>query len=61
MKPECIFSLTVDFDESVVLQKLQQLKTDKSPGPDGLHFMLLSCYAEELCRPVSLYNISEIV
>jgi len=50
MKFECIFSLIVDFDESIVLQKLQQLKTDKSPGLD----VLLSCCAEELCLPLSL-------
>jgi len=54
IKPECTFSLIVDFDESVVVQKLQQLKSDKSPRPDGLHPMSLSCCAEELCLPLSL-------
>jgi len=54
MKPACSFSLSVDFDDAVVLEKLQHLKKDKSPGPDGLHPVLLNCCAQELCHPLSL-------
>jgi len=57
MKLECTFSLIVDFDDALFLQKLQQLKTDKSPGLNWLHPMLLSCCAEELCLPLSLILI----
>ena len=53
-KHECTDSLSVEFDEITVLRKLQELKTDKSPGPDGLHTMLLKSCADELCHPLSL-------
>jgi len=53
-KHECTDSLSVEFDEITVLRKLQELKTDKSPGPDGLHPMLLKSCADELCHPLSL-------
>ena len=33
--------ITVQFDEKSVLRKLQHLKVDKSPGPDGIHPAIL--------------------
>ena len=54
MKPTCSFSLSVDFADTVVFQKLRHLKTDKPPGLDVLHPMLLNCCAQELCHPLSL-------
>ena len=54
---ERLSSLTVT--PEVVLKKLKGLKTSKSPGPDGLHPLLLSELAHELARPLAhLYNLT---
>ena len=37
-----------------VLEKLQKLKMDKSPGPDGIHPVLLKECAPVLAEPLSL-------
>jgi len=29
--------IPITFDETVVMTKLTALKTDKAPGPDGIH------------------------
>jgi len=42
-----------------VLDKLQKLKTDKFPGPDGLHPMLLKECAAVIAEPLSkIYQLS---
>jgi len=38
----------------MVMKKLQQLKTDKSPGPYGIHPLLLKEGATVLAKPLSL-------
>jgi len=41
------------------LDKLQNLKFDKSPGPDGWHSIILKNCADQLCAPLAiLYNKS---
>ena len=37
-----------------IIKKLQKLLTDKSPGPDGIHNMLLHNSASEVAKPLSL-------
>jgi len=44
----------VQFSTDTVMKKLQQLKTDKSPGPDGIHPLLLRECATVLAKPLSL-------
>ena len=47
------------FDEEAVLKKLLKLKPDKSPGPDGIHPMLLRSCAYMLAKPLArIYNES---
>jgi len=41
------------FSTDVVKKKLQQLKTDKSPGPDNVHPLLLKECATVLAKPLS--------
>ena len=43
--------------ENMVLKFLQTLKTDKSPGPDGLHPRLLKELSESIVNPLCMYNI----
>ena len=43
--------------ENMVLKVLQTLKTDKSPGPDGLHPRLLKELSESIVNPLCMYNI----
>ena len=38
----------------IVMKKLQQLHTDKSPGPDSIHPLLLKECAAALAKPLSL-------
>jgi len=38
------------FSKEVVLDKLQKLRTDKSPGPEALHPMLLKKFVEPLSQ-----------
>jgi len=45
--------ISVFFDEESVLCKLQQLKADKSPGPDGIHPILLKNCASALAAPLT--------
>jgi len=45
---------TVDFSREAVLKKLMKLATDKSPGPDGIHPMLLKECASAVVEPLSL-------
>jgi hypothetical protein len=44
----------VKFDIELVTRKLKKLNLGKSPGPDGIHPMLLKNCAEELSTPLSL-------
>jgi len=46
--------LEITFDTHVVLQKLQQLKTDKSPGPDGIHPAVLKHCADAVSILLSM-------
>ena len=42
-----------------VRKKLEDLKPDKSPGPDGLHPAMLKRMAGVLCAPLAtLFNLS---
>ena len=42
------------FSEESVQAWLQRIKPDKSPGPDGIHPMLLKTCAGQLAKPLSL-------
>ena len=44
----------VDFSVDSIIKKLQKLPTDKSPGPDGIHNLLLHNCAAEVAEPLSL-------
>jgi hypothetical protein len=44
----------VDFSVDAVRRKLQKLATDKSPGPDGIHPMLLKECASTVAEPLSI-------
>ena len=44
----------LSFDEETVMEKLQKLRTDKSPGPDSLHPLLLKERAAVLAKPLSM-------
>ena len=46
--------LEVQFDEHVVLKKLNRLKPDKSQGPDEVHPMVLLRTADEVAKPLSI-------
>ena len=45
---------SIDFSEEKLLEKLQQLNPNKSPGPDGWHPYFLRELANELCKPLSI-------
>ena len=45
--------ITVHFDERSLLSKLQHLKVDKSPGPDGIHPALLKNCASDVTKPLT--------
>jgi len=52
---DCSISLTeVTLEEYVVTSKLKVLKTNSSPGPDGIYPILLSNLSNQLGRPLSL-------
>jgi len=42
------------FTESVIMEKLQKLRIDKSPGPDGVHPQLLKECASVIVKPLSI-------
>ena len=44
---------SVDFGISAVTKKLMKLQTDKSPGPDGIHPLLLKEWAASVAEPLS--------
>jgi len=44
----------LNFDRMAVMEKLQKLNPDKSPGSDGIHPMLLKECASVLTEPLSL-------
>ena len=46
--------LEIQFDEHVVLKKLNRLKPDKSQGPDEVHPMVLLRTADEVAKPLSI-------
>jgi len=46
--------LSITFDTHVVLLKLQQLKADRSPGPDGIHPAVLKHCADAVSIPLSM-------
>jgi len=43
----------VDISKEAVLTKLLKLKEDKSPGPDGIHPIVLKSCAEAVADPLS--------
>ena len=44
----------IDITESLVLQKLLELKVNKAPGPDGLHSYVLKACASTLSLPLTI-------
>ena len=46
--------ISVDFSEDIVMKKMQALAEDKSPGPDGIHPLLLKTCAQSLARPLAI-------
>ena len=48
-RPQTMESLK--FTEELVEKKLRTLKTDKSPGPDCFHLLLLQEVAHQLAEP----------
>ena len=44
----------LDFGEAIVMKKLQKLNSDKSPGPDDIHPLLLKECATVLAEPLSM-------
>jgi len=50
---DCTWKETICFSTELVFDKLQKLQTDKSPGPDGLHPMLLKECAATIAEPLS--------
>ena len=51
--------ISVEITESKIKKLLSVLKTDKSPGPDGIHPLFLHNTAEEVAKPLTLiYNKS---
>ena len=46
--------IPIYFERDKVKDLLLSLKTDKSPGPDGLHPIVLQRCAEEISLPLSL-------
>ena len=53
--PTCNFTHPLQFDFSVntVKKKLVNLKKEKSPGPDGIHPMLLHSTADMIAKPLA--------
>jgi len=49
----CHEQFSMSFDDSIVLRKLQLLKIDKSPGPDGIHPVILKNCASAVVKPLS--------
>jgi len=47
-------SIEIPFNKLVVQKKLERLKTDKSPGPDELHPLLLQSCAAQIAEPLSI-------
>ena len=43
----------IRFDTDIVWKKLINLKKDKSPGPDGIHPMLLQSTADNVAKPLA--------
>jgi len=50
---DCTWKETICFSTELVFDILQKLQTDKSPGPDGLHPMLLKECASTIAEPLS--------
>ena len=50
----------LDFSIDEVRKLLQNLKTGKSPGPDGLHPRFVSELADDLCLPLHLIFKSSV-
>jgi len=50
---DCNWKDIICFSEKIVFDKLQRLQSDKSPGPDGLHPMLLKECAATIAEPLS--------
>jgi len=44
----------IDITEAAVLQKLLELKVNKSPGPDSLHSYVLKACAHTLYAPLTI-------
>jgi len=47
-------NISVEITETKVKKLLSVLKTDKSPGPDGIHPLFLHNTAEEVAKPLTL-------
>jgi len=43
----------IEFNASTEKKKLMNLKKDKSPGPDGIHPMLLHSNADMIAKPLA--------
>jgi len=52
--PDTCVDDQVKFDVDSVLLKLRRIRTDGSPGPDGLHPMVLANCAAELAEPLAI-------
>ena len=50
----------LDFSMDEVRKLLQNLKTSKSPGPDGLHPRFVNELADDLCLPLYLIFKSSV-
>jgi len=46
--------ISVEITESKVRKMLSVLKTDKSPGPDGIHLLFLYSTLDEVTKPLTL-------
>ena len=49
--------LVIDVTEDEVFKAVRKLKTDKSPGPDNVHPMILHEAANELAKPLTIILI----
>ena len=46
--------MVIHFEERDIEGRLKRLVTNKSPGPDGIHPLLLQRCAEQLSKPIKI-------